>query len=858
MSVIDLLLSAQNPDPQVRNSAETVIYRARDDNLASFLQEMVKVARDESVPGEARQMALLLLKNTVAFNAKEEQRKKELESRWQSIHPDMRANVRQEVLNTLGSGNKDVRHVAASVVANLARMELPRNEWPTLLNSLFEASKSDQFMEAAITTLGYICEESNTSEALGEVLQHHSNKILECVMAGMRHANPEVCYQSTNAMCNSITFIHGNMYAENERNYIMSTVCSNCVDHEPRTIVKSLECLVRIAAEYYDVLLAYMETLFQITTGAINSSQEDCALQGFQFWSTICEVELEVLEDDGDCQNYAAGGAQHLLPVALQALLKQEEFQTDEDWNVSAAGGVCLQRFAQVLRNDVLQHVMPFVEGNVGQQNWRNREAGVMAFGCILDGPDTNSLGRVISQALPALLSYVDANQHPLVRDSTVWVIARIANFHAEVVLSQFLDDVVRTAATLMSDIPPIANKACSIIHNLCVELEEDESPQTNPMSQYFTRLVETLIRCVDRPNAHENNLRGAAQETLNSLLSCAATDTFQQIASLIPEFVNRIDRSFSLIRPENSAGQMQEIQLMQGLMCGSLQHICRKLGPGLTELQATSMMTAFQKVLNQSHGTVQEEALMAVGAIASAIGPAFIRFLEGMAPYIYGGLKSTDMGHICNVTVGTVGDIMSALGQDTPVPFCDEVMTILLANIRSDEIARNTRPPIISCFGDIALHSGEKFEKYLQVVMGVLDSAAGIITEIDPEDDEMVEFGVELKESICEAYTGILQGFKDSPNFLVPYVPRILNFIGRNGTDKDVEDVILRNCVSVAGDILNVFGQPQFRSICPQSIQEFVRDEQIQAMVTRASSSNNEDTRETASWAKEQAREYL
>jgi len=76
--------------------------------------------------------------------------------------------------------------------------------------------------------------------------------------------------------------------------------------------------------------------------------------------------------------------------------------------------------------------------------------------------------------------------------------------------------------------------------------------------------------------------------------------------------------------------------------------------------------------------------------------------------------------------------------------------MAILLANIRSDDIPRSTRPMILSCFGDIALHSGEKFEKYLSVVMSVLESAAKIVNDIDPEDEEMVEFGIEIKESIC------------------------------------------------------------------------------------------------------------
>ena len=860
-SVVELLLSLGNPDNVVQRNAEAVIYNARDENLGAFLSELVRIVRDEKINEIARQQALILLKNTVAFNARDEQNKKLLESRWNSIDLDTRANVRKEILNTLGSPTRGVRFIAALVVANLARLELPRQQWPELLNALFHASKAKGHMEAAITTLGYICEESNSCSALAEELQQHANRILDCVINGMRDTDEEVCYQSTNSLCNAITFIHGNMDVPAERDFIMQTICANCVNHEPRTIVKGLECLVRIAFEYYTVLSSYMPALFSLTVQSIQTENEDTALQGFQFWTTICEVELVLLEEhEGeDCQGYASKAAPQIVPVALQSLLKQEEGQSDDDWNVCAAGGICLRGFAQVLKNDILSYVMPFVTNNAKDSNWKNCDAALTAFGGILDGPDTAAVGQSITGAMPLLLQYTASDQHPMVRESAVWVLSRIANFHAPVILQEYLDQVVRLSAGLIGDIPSIGNKACSILHNLCIELEGDTTtPATNAMSAYFEPLVTTLLQCMDRPNAHESNLRGAAQETLNSLLSCAAEDIFTKVNALIPEFVARIEKTTASITPDIPTSTLQELQLTQGLFCGSLQHVCHKLGKRLTKESVALMMRACQRALVPVGETVSEEAVLLVGALAAAIGTNFQNYLPDVAPAILSSLRNCKEPSLCTIAVGTVGDIVAALGTRTPESFCDEFIGALLANVRSDDLPQSTRPPILSCFGDIALHTEGIFEKYLPVVMNVLDSAASAVDTIDPENDEMLEFGEDLRESICEAFTGIIQGMKGKISVLTPYVPKFLQFIMSSGMAKQVSDPVLSHCVSVLGDLLNVFGSQTNRQHCPSELVNFVRNKQVQEMVERAMKSNNEETRDAAQWTRKEASSYL
>lgn len=77
----------------------------------------------------------------------------------------------------------------------------------------------------------------------------------------------------------------------------------------------------------------------------------------------------------------------------------------------------------------------------------------------------------------------------------------------------------------------------------------------------------------------------------------------------------------------------------------------------------------------------------------------------------------------MCQVTVGVLGDVCRAI-EDQIYPFCDGIMHILITNLQSEDVQRTIKPQILSCFGDVALAIGDKFEKYLSHVLTMLQSA--------------------------------------------------------------------------------------------------------------------------------------
>lgn len=128
------------------------------------------------------------------------------------------------------------------------------------------------------------------------------------------------------------------------------------------------------------------------------------ALQAIEFWSTVCEEEISIAEaieesymnpEPAERQNhkFAENALVHLVPVLLWLLTKKEEEDDEDEWNVSMAAATCLGLLANTVGDPIVEQVIQFVESHIKHADWRFREAAVMAFGSIMEGPSRKVLG---------------------------------------------------------------------------------------------------------------------------------------------------------------------------------------------------------------------------------------------------------------------------------------------------------------------------------------------------------------------------------------------------------------------------------------------------------------------------------
>ncbi|KAJ7945076.1 importin subunit beta-1-like [Quillaja saponaria] len=859
MEVTQILLSAQSVDGTVRKQAEENLKQFQEQNLPSFLLSLAGELGNDDKPVESRKLAGLILKN--ALDAKEQHRKIELVQRWLSLDSSVKAQIKACLLKTLSSPPPDARSTASQVIAKVAGIELPHKQWPELIGTLLSNIHQlpPHTRQSTLETLGYMCEEVSPDV----VDQDHVNKILTAVVQGMNSSetNNDVRLAATRALYNALGFAQANFSNDMERDYIMRVVCEATLSPELKIRQAAFECLVAISSTYYEKLAPYIQDIFNITAKAVKEDEEPVALQAIEFWSSICDEEIDILEEYGGdfsadseirCCYFAKQALPVLVPMLLETLLKQEEDQDQDEgaWNIAMAGGTCLGLIARTVGDDIVPLVMPFIEENITKPDWRQREAATYAFGSILEGPSPDKLTPLVNVGLNFMLTALmkDLNNH--VKDTTAWTLGRMFEFlhgtalETSIITQANCQQIVTVLLHSMKDVPNVAEKACGALYFLA-QGYDDAGASSSPLTPFFQDIVHALLTVSHREDAGESRLRTAAYETLNEVVRCSTDETAPMVIQLIPIIMMELHQTVEAQQLSSEEGQNE----LQGLLCGCLQVIIQKLGSSeatkyLLNQYSDQMMGLLLRVFASRSATAHEEAMLAIGALAYAAGLDFAKYMPGFYKCLEMGLQNFEDYQVCAITVGVVGDICRAM-EDKVLPYCDGIMTQLLKDLSSNQLHRSVKPPIFSCFGDIALAIGENFEKYLMYAMPMLQSAAELSAHTSGADDDMQEYTNSLRNGILEAYSGIFQGFKGSPRtqLLMPYAPHVLQFLDSLYMEKDMDDVVTKTAIGVLGDLADTLG-----SNAGPLIQQSVSSKDF---LNECLSSHDQFIKESAEWAK-------
>lgn len=175
--------------------------------------------------------------------------------------------------------------------------------------------------------------------------------------------------------------------------------------------------------------------------------------------------------------------------------------------------------------------------------------------------------------------------------------------------------------------------------------------------------------------------------------------------------------------------------------------------------------------------------------------------------------------------------------------------MELLLQDLQSTVLHRSVKPPILSCFGDIALAIGGNFTPFLDTTIGVLQQAGAM--RADPSNYDLVDYINQLREGILEAYAGILAGMKagNKTELLLPHAATICAFVHIVVTDQDKTEELLKGALGVIGDLAEMFPNGQMKSLLDQ---QWVGE----ALKTGRTRIGGPETKKLAKWAKEVSRE--
>lgn len=620
-------------------NAERALREYEERNLPEYVVALAAELAAEGKNPQARQLAGLCLKNVLA--AKDDVLQAAKHDAWKKLSPETRQQVKTSLLQALRSNETAARHTAAQAASEVAAVELPYKEWPELVPTLLENVKTqpDGTKVASLECLGFTCERIALLPGMPPIDEQTTDAMLTTIVDGMQKTRPDaINLAAATAMRNSLVFAVKNMAQKAERDAIVKNICEATQSQDSRVRTVAFECLTEIATQYYDKLTEYMETIFRLTMEAIRRDEEDVAKQAIEFWSSLCEVEMDIIDEAAECEargvpaerqctRYIQAAIEHLGPVLLESLAKQDEDADveDEHYNVSMAAALCLSLVSQTIEDLVVPVIMPFVQNNIQNENWRLREAATMAFACILDGTSADAIGPVVNQSIPVLLNAL-SDPNLLVRDTSAYTIGRICDLHVRAIPADTFPTLVNgLMSKLTTESPRVSAQASNAIHNLAAAFAEDEASLTagtNALSQYIPTLFEALLKTADRDDADEHNLRVSAMEAISVLVQVSAPDVQPILLQLLPVVLQRLSASFAIPAVTNEDREKKEG--LQGLLCALLQVLCQKMTKEEFAPHADAAMTNLLQVLQNKNATSHSEAFSAISAIVDSLEADF------------------------------------------------------------------------------------------------------------------------------------------------------------------------------------------------------------------------------------------
>ncbi|KAF0685755.1 Aste57867_22363 [Aphanomyces stellatus] len=848
MDIPNALLATTSPDANLRNQAEDVLNKAVNENAGQLMVTLSQALAADDFPSQGRQQAGLFLKNIL--DAKDYALQELKIQQWYSLADDVRGAIKQYSLASLKAADSIAAHTAAQVVAKIGSIDVPQKQWPDLLSTLVAnvTSGTDGVKHSSLEALGYLCE-SLDDDSLEEA---ESNQILTAIVDGIRKENPDkIRLSAVIALRNSLEFVSENFGRDAERTHIMTVVCeaTQCTDVQVR--VRAFECIATIASLYYEYLAEYMNALCDLTFKAVQADQAEVGLQSLEFWSSICDVELEYLEElkygnpeaATNLKRYVETVLGVLVPMLLNTLTQQEEDQFEDDtWNLSMAGATTLTLAAQVVEDAIVPPVMQFVTSNIQSANWRQKEAAIMAFGSILDGPNHSTIQPIVENAMPVLITCMN-DPNMLVRDTTAWTIGRICEIHGTV-MARCLGPLMQLIVAGLDQESKVAAHMCYAIHYIFQSFSElDDGPQQ--LDPYYGHVFDKcLMTC---QTSQDENVRVSAFEALGMMIQHGSGNATPHILSRLTSILEHLEVNIEKHKANPSYGQ--EFYGLYTCACDVLVVIIQRVDQEIRPF-ADRIMNCLLNIFSTGHTTAGEEAFLATGALAGAIESDFKKYMTQFYPVLLAGLNNIQEYMVCASAVGVVGDVCRALGPDVNV-FIPEIINQLLVILRFPNLNRSVKPPVIAVFGDIGLAIEGEFEVYFQHVVEMLLQAAQACVSVQVDDEDAIDYMNQLRESILEAFTGILQGLSSHGKgaLMVPALQGVGQFIALLAAETNRSESVTTTCVGLIGDITSILG-PQSKALIQQPF--------IQSLLLDCSRIQEDQAQNVANWAKQLVDETL
>ena len=507
--ILHVLRNANSPD----NAVQQQVHQQLDEfnkvpDFNNYLMFILTRASEEAE--SVRAVAGILLKNNVLFNKNKA-----------PMSADVLNYLKESCLVSLGDPQALVRNTITSLTTTLVTNSGLLN-WPSLLPSLLRNLESQDFnvVDGSFGALAKVLEDSG-SDFRNEQLGQHNDMIAKKLIELSDSQHPKLrihaltCYNFLIQYYVPAAFHHINDYI----NALSRRATDQVGD------VRALVCraFVHILDTSAEVLLPGLQNIADFMLFSANDENPTVALDACEFWLAFAEHELlkdhlepfvarlisilmkqmvysdydiAVLGEEDDEEEQAAPDRdQDLKPRHYKAknrAVNGNDSDSDEDededevyneWNLRKCSAATLDVLSTAYGTSILEYLLPLLNQQLFSNDWKLKEAGVLAVGAIAEGC-RDGVEPHLDKMSPLFFQFL-TEKRPLLRSITCWTLSRYCSWF----ISQNPDTVFWPMLHGILDMVVNNNKrvqeaACSALATLEEEAGTTLIPYLKPILQ--------------------------------------------------------------------------------------------------------------------------------------------------------------------------------------------------------------------------------------------------------------------------------------------------------------------------------------------------------------------------------------
>ncbi len=128
------------------------------------------------------------------------------------------------------------------------------------------------------------------------------------------------------------------------------------VDDEDIRII-AMQTLVEIAREEYDSVEFFFDQICKITSEGARGEDQKLGSQAIEFWTSLAEVEYELMKKGGNAKGYINKCCQMLINLnieCIQRVIIEDEDDEDDELGVATSAGCCLAAISLIIGNQII------------------------------------------------------------------------------------------------------------------------------------------------------------------------------------------------------------------------------------------------------------------------------------------------------------------------------------------------------------------------------------------------------------------------------------------------------------------------------------------------------------------------